>query len=250
MEAITERVRGFIEAQTGVPLCVPPVREVSRKEIQTELREMSRDLLERQTGWSMVLRPLEERILGFLSSRIMGLYTQRYSGGHESEILLHTDRIRGLAPEIGLQEEEALLWVLSHEMFHAAQLDPALPLRENLQGRVRRFLQEREGLRDLQAAFSWIEGSADWVMDRPGLLPLHKIQSARSELQARRQNISWASLLLRLLGNKQAQYAQGRLFVEAGMLAGGPGTLLLPVFDPEMLPRFGEDPDVWAKRIS
>ena len=244
-----ERVAGFVEAHTGTPLTIPPVREASREEIGEELRAMSRDLIDRQTAWNTLLRPLEDRVLMFLSSRIMGLYTQRYSGGHESEILLHTERIRSLAPEIGLQEEEAVLWILSHEMFHAAQLDPARPLRAYLQDRVRLFLQDRKGLRDLQAAFSWIEGSADWIMDRPGLLEDQQIAGARAALQKRRDQVSWASLLLRLLGNKQAQYAQGRAFVEAGVRDGGPRTLLAPVHDPLLLPRADEDPETWARRI-
>lgn len=249
LDNLRGQAAGFVAAQIEKPFLVPEVREVSSEEIVAELAETSQDLLARESAWKSLLRPLESSVLRFLSGRIMGLYTQRYRSSHTSVIMLQSDNLDRLSRELGIGREETYLWVLSHEMFHAAQMDPDLPLQEDIQRQVRRFLETREGLTNLRAAYTWIEGSADWVMDQPGLLSIDKIEDARRSLNKRRQQVSWASILLRILGNKTAQYSTGRLFVQEAISRYGKGTLLLPAYHPELLPKSGETPEIWSLRI-
>lgn len=250
LEEEKARCEGFLGSLLGEPVRLPPVRFVEPEDIEGDLRQLVEDALQGKS--STVLRPLrlwlEGRLLRSVSGKVLGIYTQRIFSEHESEILLSRSTLQTISSNWNIPEEVLLRWVLSHEGFHAFQLQPGLPLRQEMRQRTQRLLRGEGGMAELMAAMTWIEGSADWVMDRPGLLRDDEIQSLR-EMMIRRRHEQRFSPLMLLLRSKRNQYEKGRLFAEQGWKEVGAASLCDPVLRPELLPRPGEEPGNWARRL-
>ncbi|GMA32453.1 zinc-dependent metalloprotease [Litorihabitans aurantiacus] len=113
---------------------------------------------------------------------------------------------------------------------------------------------QREALADAVAVMSLLEGHADVVMDEVGPTAIPSVARIRAGFEKRRDERTWASVLVRrLLGMdaKLAQYRTGAAFVRGVLGAVGHEGLNAVWAGPERLPTADEiaDPAAWVARV-
>jgi len=98
---------------------------------------------------------------------------------------------------------------------------------------------------------TWIEGSADAMMDQKGLIDEKLLEKMRQKIEARRNKVSWSSILLQLLTKKTSQYREGGRFCKAVSEKYGMSPMSLIIKNPEWLPTAEEikAPSLWVQRF-
>jgi coenzyme F420 biosynthesis associated uncharacterized protein len=115
---------------------------------------------------------------------------------------------------------------------------------------------ERKALLDrVQGTMGLVEGHAEWAMDRAGSQVLDDVDGLRAAMDRRREDRApLLRILDRLLGFdlKLKQYAQGRTFCDAVVLARGDAGLRDAWSAPELAPSSSElaNPQAWLQRTS
>ncbi|MDR0504391.1 MAG: zinc-dependent metalloprotease [Bifidobacteriaceae bacterium] len=232
-------------------------------------------------------------VLAALSARVLGQFDP-FSGGQHGRLLLVAPNVLRFERLLAVPASDFRLWVALHEQTHAVQFAaaPWLPgwLKAKLaavagaaQGsdeaavpRLARLLREipkalrddapavplsdllpqaaRQGLAELTAAMSLLEGHADVVMDAVGPKVVRSVAEIRSKFDARRvANGRLDKAFRRLAGMeaKTAQYVEGAAFVRGVQALVGNEGLALALTDPENLPKPEElaNPAAWAGRV-
>lgn len=249
----TYRYEGFLSLLAERPFLLPEIEETDPPGIEKEIYEMIEDAVGTETSAiRTLLKPLEKwiegKVIRTVSGKVLGIYTQRIESDHQSRILLVPENIKKVADRWGVDEETLQAWILTHEGFHALQLDPGYPLREHMRSAAQRVVRGEGGLPELVAAMTWIEGSADWVMDLPGILSRPDIDLLRQKMDIQRSSGGF-SLWMRLLRAKRRQYEEGRRLVGDACRELGRESLLLPIENPELLPGPGESSSDWIGRL-
>jgi uncharacterized protein (DUF2342 family) len=267
LELLIGQAHGFVAAKLVQPFRTVSVRIVSQKEIGdallemvTEVKEMS--FAERKTP--AMVKSLIDTGEGFLtksfvqmiSSKILGLYKQSYIEDGPGELLLVGENIENVATALDLPLREFFLWVLVHETMHVAQFNSKDSyLRDFIKEKVIEITKgkngQKEALKEVGLAMTWIEGSADAMMDQEGLIDKKIIEKMRQKIEAKRDRISWSSLLLQILTKKTKQYREGRRFTEIVAKEYGMQPMSLIINDPTWLPMEEEirSPSLWVQRF-
>jgi coenzyme F420 biosynthesis associated uncharacterized protein len=181
---------------------------------------------------------------------------------HEVTHAVQFGAVAWLRPRLGAALGE-LLSALDVKPNPRALLDVGLDDLKALAGSVREggllgavMGPERKALLDqVQGTMGLVEGHAEWTMDRAGSDVLADVDALRAAMDRRREDRApLLRILDRLLGFdlKLKQYAQGREFCDAVVLARGEAGLRDAWAAAELAPTAAElaDPQSWLRRTS
>lgn len=255
LEQKTLESYGFVSGQIGFPFHLVDVDYVSRQETAHELVSIIDDLEARLGQKSGLLGGIKRGGAGVISNlfskRILGLYCPSYLNNRPDRLILVEENLLNVSDQLGFDYDIFLTWVLTHEMTHVAQFNSfKKELPDTIFSKIESVFSKKGDVSSLKAAMTWAEGSADFIMDRPGLVSKSDIDSMRRLVNLKRSSFSWMNLIIRLLGNKTGQYVNGYRFSEEVSKKLGPSSVALPIQYPNLLPSPEEinNPDLWVAR--
>lgn len=195
-------------------------------------------------------------LLKILSGKILGIYVQRYTSELPPRLLIVPENIMEAAGQLDVDPENFLKWVLTHEMTHVAQMDPGAVIHNYTREQIQRFAtnatpgNKKAAVQEITGVMSYIEGMADFVMDREGILTAEEIEDMRERMDARRMSRPvYMEILMKIMGSKDQQYIQGKRFCEDIVSLESKKALTAPMFDAELIPSKSDitNPIPWIK---
>lgn len=250
------QAQGFVSANIEMPFDLVPVVLAQREGARDQLIEIGESLekrLEIDQTFEFIKKRGFSYIASLFSKRILGLYCPDYLDQGRDRLILVPENIQNVSAQLGIEYDTFFTWVLTHEMMHIAQFNYGTrELSRAILEQVSGVLKKDLDVGQLKATMTWAEGSADFIMDRPGLIEKSEIEKMREKIDLKRQQINFFNILLRLLGNKTGQYLDGHRFSRNVAEKIGPAAIALPIQNPVFLPTGEEikDPDIWISRVS
>ncbi len=217
-------------------------------------------------------------LLGFISQKVLGQYDVRMTPNKTDDVLFIVEpNIAVKERELGLEDAPLRLWILAHELTHRFQFQHYKWLREYYFDLIREVAitvkkklkkdklttlstlsmlldkESRDLLAKIQALMSFIEGHADFVMQKVGaILPEYERLKDVFSRRPRENTTVMKKLLEKIIGldMKINQYKQGFAFVKTIDETWGLSSLS-EIDSPEKLPTFEEisAPQKWIKRL-
>ncbi|HDZ86913.1 hypothetical protein LCGC14_0879660 [marine sediment metagenome] len=217
-------------------------------------------------------------LLGFISQKVLGQYDIRITPNKTDDVLFIVEpNIAVKERELELEGAPLRLWILAHELTHRFQFqhykwlreyyfdlirDVATTLEKKLKkeklttlGTLSLLLDKksRDQLAKIQALMSFVEGQADFVMQKVGaILPEYERLKDVFSRRPQENTTVMKKLLEKAIGldMKINQYKQGFAFVKAIDETRGLSSLS-EIDSPEKLPTLEEisAPQKWLKRL-
>ncbi len=197
-------------------------------------------------------------LLAFAARHVLGQYDPLLlAEGEAPGLYFVRPNVLRTAGELDIDPARFRRWIAFHEVTHAAEFGAAPWLADELEGRAAEAVEaladgrvDRDGLRELDAAMTAVEGYAEYAMDRAFDGAYADVRERVDERRRNRGPVG--KLLARLLGleGKRRQYVRGKAFFAE--LAEEDESLPAVVWDaPDNLPRPAEieAPRRWIDRI-
>lgn len=199
-------------------------------------------------------------ILKLFSNNVLGIYAEKYFSDDAPRLLLVSENIKNASRKLSIPEDKFTAWVLQHELTHVAQMNyDNKVISKFLRSQIKAVFQKDIGIKEKKeildrtgAAMSYVEGMAEHVMDQAGVLTKDEIDNMRASFDYYRQNRPLLMQIInRMLGSKDKQYINGKVFCDAIVKTNGPEALVAPLKDATLLPSKSEieTPELWNERF-
>lgn len=161
-------------------------------------------------------------LIRVVGTRVLGIYAQQFVDSERPRLLIVSENVISVATKCGFDHKDFMTWILTHEITHVAQMDSSTIILDAMRTHLTEatntklpIAEKKDVVKETVAMMSYIEGMADYIMDREGMLPESTINAFRSRVDLERENRSfWIEYLMKILGNKDQQYVQGKMFCE------------------------------------